>query len=104
MNPSDMLERIKALLRKRRYLITTHAMLRMSDRGVTMEDLISLIADGEIIESYPDRMPCPAALVLGFILDKPCHAVVAICGDRLSIITVYWPDEGCWLDCRRRRS
>ena len=29
------------------------------------------------------------------------HTVVAICGDRLSIITVYWPDEECcfgWQD------
>ena len=103
MNHSGMLERIKVLLRERRYIITAHAMLRMSDRGVTIEDLISFIADGEIIESYPDRKPCPAALVLGFVWDKPCHAVVAICGDRLSIITVYWPDEECWFDCRTRR-
>ncbi|MGV8126808.1 MAG: DUF4258 domain-containing protein [Methanothrix sp.] len=103
MNLSDMLERIKDLLGERKYLITTHAIFRMSDRGVSMEDLISLIAEGEIIEAYADRKPCPAALMLGFISARPCHAVVAICKDRLSIITVYWPDEECWLDCRTRR-
>jgi hypothetical protein len=103
MKLEDMLECIRDLLRERKYIITTHAIFRMSDRGVTMEDLISLIADGEIIETYPDRKPCPAALVLGFVSDKPCHAVLAICKDRLSIITVYWPDEECWLDCRTRR-
>ena len=71
MNLSDMLERIKDLLGERKYLITTHAIFRMSDRGVSMEDLISLIAEGEIIEAYPDRKPCPAALMLGFISDRP---------------------------------
>ena len=34
MNFSDMLERIKDLLGERKYLITTHAIFRMSDRGV----------------------------------------------------------------------
>lgn len=103
MKAMDILERIEALLGGRKYIITTHAISRMTDRGVAIQDLISLIADGEIIETYPNRAPCPAALLLGFISGKPCHAVVAICRDRLSIITVYWPDEDCWLDCRRRR-
>lgn len=103
MKPADMLERIRVLVRERKYIITTHAIIRMSDRDVTTNDLISLIANGEIIEAYPNRKPCPAALMLGSISDKPCHAVVAICGDRLSIITVYWPDDECWMDCRTRR-
>lgn len=52
----------------------------MSDRDVTMKDLISLIANGEIIEDYPNRQPCPAALMLGFISGNPCHVVVANAG------------------------
>ena len=104
MSPSDMLERIRVLVDERKYIITTYAIIRMSDRDVTAKDLISLIANGEIIEEYPNRKPCPAALMLGFISGKPCHAVVAICGDRLSVITVYWPDDECWADNRTRRS
>lgn len=103
MKAMDILKRIKALLKERKYIITTHAISRMNDRGVAVHDLISLIAEGEILESYPNREPCPAALLLGFISGKPCHAVVAICRDQLSVITVYWPDEDCWLDCRKRR-
>jgi hypothetical protein len=104
MKQADMLDRIRLLVEERKYIITTHAILRMSERGVTVRDLIGLIVNGEIIEEYPNREPCPAALMLGFISGKPCHAVVAICGCRLSIITVYWPDEECWEDCRTRRS
>jgi len=103
MNSNDMLERIKILVSERRYIITTHALIRMSDRDVTTKDLISLIANGEIIEDYPNRQPCPAALMLGFISGNPCQVVVAICGDRLSVITVYWPDGECWVNCRTRR-
>jgi len=98
-----MFERIKVLVSERQYIITTHALIRMSDRDVTTKDLISLIANGEIIEYYPNRQPCPAALMLGFISSNPCHVVVAICGDRLSVITVYWPDDECWVNCRTRR-
>lgn len=103
MKSDDMLERIRVLISERKYIITTHALFRMSERDVTTNDLISLIANGKIIEEYLNRNPCPAALMLGTISDKPCHAVVAICGDRLSIITVYWPDDECWVDCRTRR-
>ncbi|HNY35610.1 MAG TPA: DUF4258 domain-containing protein [Methanothrix soehngenii] len=104
MSPSDMLGRIRVLVDERKYIITTHAIIRMSDRDVTAKDLIGLIVNGEIIEEYPNRKPCSAALMLGFISGKPCHAVVAICGDRLSVITVYWPDDECWADNRTRRS
>jgi hypothetical protein len=103
MKSKDMLERIKILVSERRYIVTTHALIRMSDRNVTTKELISLIANGEIIEDYPNRQPCPAALMLGFISGNPCHVVVAICGDRLSVITVYWPDDECWVNCRTRR-
>ena len=104
MKRNDMLNRIRLLVEERKYIITTHAILRMSDRDVALKDLIGLLSNGEIIEEYPNREPCPAALMLGFISGKPCHAVVAICGYQLSIITVYWPDEECWKDCRTRRS
>ncbi len=63
MNSNDMLDRIKILVSERKYIITTHALIRMSDRDVTTKDLISLIANGEIIEDYPNRQPCPAALM-----------------------------------------
>lgn len=89
MKSNDMLERIKVLVSERRYIITTHALIRMSDRDVTTKDLITLIANGDIIEDYPNR--------------QPCHVVVAICGDQLSVITVYWPDDECWVNCRTRR-
>ncbi len=49
MKSADVLECIRVLVRERKYIITTHAIIRMSDRDVTTKDLISLIANGEII-------------------------------------------------------
>jgi hypothetical protein len=60
-------------------------------------------ADGEVIEEYPDREPCPAVLILGFVSGRQFHAVVACCTDHLRIITVYWPDEERWINhCLRK--
>ncbi len=42
MKSNDMHERINILVSERRYIITTHALIRMSDRDVTTKDLISL--------------------------------------------------------------
>ncbi len=59
--------------------------------------------NGEIIEDYPDDEPCPAALLLGFPIEKPCHVVIAQCEDHARVITVYIPEKDKWIDNRIRR-
>lgn len=46
-------------------IISKHAGARMFERGVSAEDLITLIRNGEIIEEYRDDYRCPAVLMLG---------------------------------------
>ena len=41
-----------------------HVRERMAERGVSTEDLISLIINGEIIEDYPDDFPYPSTLIM----------------------------------------
>jgi hypothetical protein len=72
-------------------------------RNVSADDLISLITNGEIIEEYLDDYRCPAVLMLGHIKGIPHHIVVAICKDRLIIVTVYQPNEDDWINSRRRK-
>jgi hypothetical protein len=43
----------------------------MAEQGVSTEDQISLIINGEIIEDYPHDFPYPSTLVLGYILGAP---------------------------------
>ncbi|HPS91243.1 MAG TPA: DUF4258 domain-containing protein [Methanothrix sp.] len=84
-------------------IISNHAGARMFERGVSAEDLISLLTNGEIIEKYHDDYRCPAVLMLGLTRGMPHHIVVAICKDRLVIVTVYLPNEDEWVNSRWRR-
>ncbi|MER3422593.1 MAG: hypothetical protein C4293_04520 [Nitrospiraceae bacterium] len=53
-----------------------------------------------MVASYPDDVPFPSVLILGFELGQPLHLVVArdpktgVC----FVITVYRPDPDLWSD------
>jgi hypothetical protein len=40
-------------------LLSHHARLRMFERNVSTDDLLAVVAFGEVIETYPDDEPCP---------------------------------------------
>ncbi|MHB1231486.1 MAG: DUF4258 domain-containing protein [Burkholderiales bacterium] len=41
-----------------------HALGRLLERGISRDDVLSVIGDGEIIESYPSSKPLPSYLIL----------------------------------------
>jgi hypothetical protein len=84
-------------------IISHHARVRMFERNISTDDLLSAIRVGEIIESYPDDEPCPSVLMLGFICDHAYHVVLGFCDDHLRVITAYMPDDEHWIDTRTRR-
>lgn len=84
-------------------LISHHARVRMFERNIPTDDLLAVIATGEIIEEYPDDEPCPSALILGFINNTAYHVVTGFCTDHLRVITVYIPEDEKWADYRKRR-
>lgn len=96
-------DKMKSLILTNDIIISNHAGARMFERGVSADDLISLITNGEIIEKYHDDYRCPAVLMLGQTRGLPHHIVVAICKDRLVIVTVYLPNEDEWINSRRRK-
>ena len=70
----------------------------MFERGIKSDEVILVIKEGEIIESYPDDHPYPSTLILGYIREKPIHVVVARNPVNLEciIVTVYRPDNIIW--------
>lgn len=44
-----------------------HAIQRMFERAVTVDDVVLVLREGETIESYPDDKPYPSRLVLGWV-------------------------------------
>lgn len=84
----------------------SHALQRMFQRRVSVEDVRKALATGEDIEDYPYDAPYPGRLVLGIADGRPLHIVVADNARDLEtiIVTVYEPDPALWTtDFRRRR-
>lgn len=84
-----------------------HAVERMFEKRITKNDVVEVIATGEIIAEYPDDRPFPSYLMLGFKNLRPLHVVFAVDEDSQTchIITVYSPDSSLWSeDFKIRRS
>lgn len=82
-----------------------HALRRMFERRISIDDVNAVIGRGEIIEDYLDDRPYPSRLVLGWRGARPLHVVVAhnLSESELVVITVYEPDPELWEANFRRR-
>lgn len=90
-----------------RLIFRVHAIQRMFQRGVTVDDVRQVLATGETIENYPDDTPYPSRLVLGRLGSRPLHVVFAENNAmrEIIVVTVYEPDPDRWdSDFRRRRA
>lgn len=77
--------------------ITLHAAKRLEQRGILIEDILSCIQTGEIIEQYPDDYPYPSCLILGMSVSQfLLHVVVGSDLTTLWIVTAYYPDSEKW--------
>ncbi len=77
--------------------ITLHAAKRLEQRGIFIQDILSCIKNGKIIEQYPDDYPHPSCLILGMSAKQTyLHVVVGSNMTTLWIITAYFPDSQKW--------
>jgi hypothetical protein len=78
----------------------------MFERSITVDEVRSVLASGELVEDYPDDTPYPSRLLLGRPASRALHVVAAdVTGrDETIIITAYEPDPTLWeLDFKRRK-
>ena len=76
---------------------TSHVSKRLIQRGISSTEVSESIANGVIIENYPDDYPYPSSLIMGkTIHNKILHLVCAINNNILWIITVYEPNTIEW--------
>jgi hypothetical protein len=82
-----------------------HAVQRMFQRRVTVDDVRNALEIGEELEAYPADQPHPSRLVLGWSESRPLHIVTAhnLADDETIVITVYEPDPVLWDASFRRR-
>lgn len=88
-----------------RLIFRVHAVQRMFERRVSVDDVRLALSGGVIIEEYPTDEPYPSRLVLGWCGSRPLHVVVADnkSEDELIVITVYEPDPALWSEDFGRR-
>jgi len=81
-----------------------HAIKRMFERSITVDEIETTLAEGSVIEDYPTDTPYPSALWLGFPDSRPLHVVVADSAAERIIITVYEPNPALWESDWKTRS
>ena len=90
----------------KRVVFSGHAIQRMFERGISRDDVLAVIAQGETIAEYADDKPYPSRLLLGSVETKPLHVVLA--SDEAAglciVVTVYEPALEHWnSDFRTRK-
>ncbi|MBN2466146.1 DUF4258 domain-containing protein [candidate division WOR-3 bacterium] len=81
-----------------RLIFRVHALTRMFQRKIDVAEVRAVVAQGEVIQAYPDDKPYPSKLLLGWIGNRPLHVVVAEDGEHgiLIVVTAYEPDPVQW--------
>lgn len=85
------------------YRYTRHGTEQRIKRNITEKEIEDAVRSGEIIERYPSDKYGPSCLIFGRTeAGKPLHVQVAFF-PMFSIVTVYEPDPGKWIDFKIRR-
>jgi hypothetical protein len=83
-----------------KFEFTRHAILRMSERGIGVDEVERAVRDGRIIARYPDDRPYPSCLTVLIANTVPIHVLYSMAetdeGKVFYIITVYRPDPAEW--------
>ena len=88
---------IKQMVKEEKIRWTNHAVLRLFQRNISQEDVVSAILNGEIIEKYENDYPYPSCLVYGITINnKILHIVCGLKENELWIITAYYPNDDKW--------
>ncbi|MFN0175031.1 MAG: DUF4258 domain-containing protein [Saprospiraceae bacterium] len=71
-----------------------HALEKMITRGISRDEVINVMENGEVIRQYFEDRPFPSALVLGFPENRAIHVVVSFdeTAEQIFVITAYEPD------------
>jgi hypothetical protein len=96
---ADMIDitEIKLLCDKGMLQWTNHVLVRLVQRGISTDDVVHVLENGEIIEQYPADYPYPSCLVLGAALNKrSVHVVCGLGKNELWLITAYYPNPVEW--------
>lgn len=101
-----MIEQIREKITRNQFEFSKHAVDQSILRHISVQELHEAVANGEIIEDYPDDKYGPSCLALGYTrTDRPLHFQCSYPSRPLiKIITLYEPDPNQWIDFKIRRT
>ena len=90
---------------KQPIIFRIHAVQRMFERRIQVENVRQVLQSGEMIEDYSEDMPDPGRLLSAKRGQRPLHVVMAenTKEGELVVITVYEPDRAQWKPGFRNR-
>lgn len=105
MDEDALLARIRAQAAERAIRITDHAREEMEEESITLAEVLKAIANGQIIENYPDHKRGSCCLLYGLTARRrPLHVVCTTSLPLLVIITAYVPVPPKWIGPTERRA
>jgi hypothetical protein len=106
-NMLTLIEEIRTKIASDQFEFSKHAVDQSILRSVRVQEIKEAIANGQVIEDYPDDKYGSSCLISGFTqTNRPIHVQCSYPSRTLvKIITVYEPDSKRWSDdFTRRRS
>ncbi len=100
-----MIEEIREKISSGQFEFSKHAADQSILRRVTLREIREAIADGEVIEDYPDDKYGPSCLIFGYTqAGRPLHLQCSYPSrPLLKIVTLYEPDANLWVDFKVRK-
>ena len=100
-----MIEEIRNKIVQNQFEFSQHALNQSILRQISVQALREAIANGEIIEDYPDDKYGPSCLIVGFtVAARPLHVQCSYPSRPLvKIITLYEPNPELWINFKVRR-
>jgi hypothetical protein len=100
-----LIDEIRQRVARGEFEFTQHAVDQSIVRRITVGELREAIANGEVIEDYPDDKYRPSFLIFGrTAAGRPLHVQCSYPARPIvKIITLYEPDPTLWTDFKVRR-
>ena len=101
----SMLDEIRAKFSGNAFEFSRHAVDQSVQRHILVLEVRQAIANGEIIEDYPNDKYGPSCLIFGWTdAHRPIHVQCSYPSRPIiKVITIYEPDPKLWIDFRERR-
>lgn len=102
----SLIDEIREKVAWNRFEFSKHAADQALLRGILVREVREAIANGQVVEDYPDDKYGPSCLILGITrAGRPLHVQCSYPSRPLiKVITLYEPDPRLWIGFRIRRT